>query len=86
MESQVHCSGSVISSWKERFFVLNLMASDFRMLLAPYSSLGPAYLPGSWAQGQKDARGNYSSGTQRETKGRAKALKMLLTHIFQCKL
>lgn len=66
---------------REHFFVLNLVASDFQDVAGSLDLSEACLFTRLLGQGQKDVRGNYSSGTQRETKGKARAFKRLLTHI-----
>lgn len=63
---------------KRVFSCLTLWPLISRMLLALWIILGLAYLPDFWAQGQRDVRGNYSSGTQEKPKAKQKAFKILL--------
>ena len=72
IESQGHCSDSVIPSWKESVFVLNLVASDFQDVAGSLDHSGACLFTRLLGPGTEGCERKLLKWDTREAKGKAK--------------
>lgn len=80
---QGHCSDSIIPSWKESIFVLNLMASNFQDVAGSLDFSGACLFTRFLGLGTEGCERKL---LKRDTKAKQKASRTLLTPIFSWKL